>query len=181
LKEEILQISKRIHELREILDLSVEDIANKLQIDKGMYLQYENGEHDIPISALYEIANIMGVDVTVLLTGEGPRMNTYTLVRVGEGISVERYPGYNYRNLAYNFIGRKMEPMIVTIDPKEEATLVRHGGQEFNYVLEGKVQITIGSRIFVIDAGDSVYFDAKLPHAQKAIDKTAKFLTVIEE
>ena len=59
------------------------------------------------------------------------------LVRAGGGIDVERYAGYRFSSLAYNFIEREMEPMIVTLAPSEKPALVSHEGQEFNYVLQG--------------------------------------------
>lgn len=66
---ELLQIPKRIRELREILDLSTIEVAEKLGVTLDEYQRYESGEQDIPVSTLYEIANILGTDCTVLLTG----------------------------------------------------------------------------------------------------------------
>ena len=81
---------------------------------------------------IYEVANVMNVDPTELLTGEEPKMNSYTVTRSGQGVSVERYKGYAFESLAYNFIGRNKEPMIVTMYPNEKKPqLVTHGGQEF--------------------------------------------------
>jgi quercetin dioxygenase-like cupin family protein len=109
-------------------------------------------------------------------------METASVCRAGKGIQVERYPGYEYSSLAYNFKGRTMEPLLVYLDPeKEPAPLVRHSGQEFNYVAEGKVRVTVGSRDYELAAGDSIYFDARIPHAQCAVDTPSRFITVIQE
>ena len=59
---ELLQIPKRIRELREILDLSTIEVAEKLGVTLDEYQRYESGEQDIPVSTLYEIANILGTD-----------------------------------------------------------------------------------------------------------------------
>jgi mannose-6-phosphate isomerase-like protein (cupin superfamily) len=48
-------------------------------------------------------------------------------------------------------------------------------------VLEGKIKVMIGKREFELDAGDSIYFNPALPHCQRAVTGTAKFLTVINE
>ncbi|MBP5638628.1 MAG: helix-turn-helix transcriptional regulator, partial [Victivallales bacterium] len=64
------QIAARIRELREILEIPVEKIAESLKITKEEYLSYETNEKSIPISALYELAELFNVDFTVLLTGE---------------------------------------------------------------------------------------------------------------
>ena len=182
MKEDLKQIPARIKELREILEMDADVVAAGLGITVEEYRKYESGESDIPISMLYEIANILGTDFTVLLTGESPRMNTQTVVRKGEGVKVDRYDGYTFNALAFNYIGRVMEPMIVTLDPdKDPAPLVMHGGQEFNYILSGKVKVVIGQREYILNEGDSIYFDPRQPHGQSAVDEVSSFLTVIQE
>lgn len=181
MNEQIAQISARIRELREILDVTQEDIAAKLGVDVETYRKYEAGVADIPIGVLYGLAGEFGVDPTELLTGEPPRMAEYTLVRKGHGIKVDRYAGYSFSALAFNFKNRDMDPMIVTLSQSETAELVTHAGQEFNYVLEGSIRIVIGKREFTLDAGDSIYFDPAVPHGQRAVTPVAKFLTVINE
>ena len=181
MKEDLKQIPMRVKELREILEVPVSTIAKRLAVDEDTYCKYESGELDIPISALYEIASVLQVDFTVLLTGESPRMNTQCVVRSGKGVSVDRFKGYSYSSLAFNFIGRAMEPMLVTLSPEKTAPLVTHDGQEFNYVLSGKVKVTVGAREYILSAGDSIYFDPRLPHGQAAVEGQATFLTVINE
>lgn len=182
MKKDLELIPKRIRELREILDIPQTQVANKLHMNVSDYNDYETGKKDIPISTLYEIAEILKTDFTVLLTGDTPRMNSYTVVRKGEGVSVDRYEGYKFESLAFNFMNRTMEPMLVTLESKDvEPPLVIHGGQEFNLVLEGKMKLTIGRNIFELNEGDSIYFDPSLPHGQAAISPVMKFLTVINE
>ena len=177
----IKQISERIRELRGILDISAEDVAGQLGISTEEYLAYEAGTKDIPISMLYEVAAYFKVDPTVLMTGDVPRMDDYTVVRGGNGIKIERYPGYSFSALAFNYKHRIMDPMMVTLSRSETAELVKHGGQEFNYVIEGSIMVTVGNREFHLDAGDSIYFSPEKPHGQRALTETAKFLTVITE
>jgi len=179
---ELNQIPKRIKELREILEIPVEDISRLINLSSDEYREYEDGKKDIPISLLYEIANILNVDMTVILTGEEPHMNSYTIMRKGKGVPVERFSGYTYSALANNFANKSMEPLLVTLEPSnEEPKLVSHTGQEFNLVLKGKVRVIIGKHDFVLAEGDSIYFDPKIPHGQFAVNETAQFLTVIDE
>lgn len=175
-------VPERIKELREILDISALDMAKETEIPFDIYSKYESGELDIPISALYTIANRLGTDVTVLLTGDEARMDSAAVCRKGKGVQVERYPGYEFSSLAYNFKKRTMEPLLVSLDSsKHKADLVSHSGQEFNFVLEGKMKVTVVKTEHILEAGDSIYFDARLPHAQHAVDGQAKFLTIIQE
>ncbi|MCL1815870.1 MAG: cupin domain-containing protein [Treponema sp.] len=176
------QIPSRIRELREDEEISVIDLARDIGISAEDYAKYESGELDIPISVLYKIAASLGVDPTVLLTGEDPRMESAAVCRAGQGVQIERYPGYEFSSLAYNFKGRTLEPLLVYLDPsKPEAAQVSHAGQEFNYVTKGMVKVTVEKRAYILAAGDSIYFDANLPHGQAAVDGSAQFLTIIQE
>lgn len=109
-------------------------------------------------------------------------MVDYTIVRGGNGLAVERYEGYKFTSLAYNYIDREMEPMIVTLDPTDSiADLVTHEGQEFNLVLEGTVAVKLGEREYVLRAETRSTSNPSIPHGQRAIGKVSKFLTVINE
>jgi len=175
-------VPERIKELREILGISALDMAKDTGISFDTYNKYESGETDIPISVLYTIAIRLGTDVTVLLTGEEARMESAAVCRKNKGVQIERYPGYEYSSLAYNFKHRTMEPLLVSLDSsKPEAAPVSHSGQEFNFVVEGKVKVTVGKTGHILCSGDSIYFDARIPHGQSAVDGSAQFITIIQE
>ena len=182
MQDDLTQIPGRIKELREILEIAAMDMAREIGVSLETYQKYESGEKDISISDLYKISSRLGVDATVLLTGEDPRMDTASVCRKGKGVKIERYPGYEFSALAYNFKGRTIEPLLVYLDPsKEQAAFVTHSGQEFNYVVEGKVKITVGKREHILETGDCIYFDARLPHGQAALEGPAQFITIIQE
>ena len=179
---QVEQIAARVRELRDILDIDADAIAEKIGVSRETYDDYENAKTDIPVGKLYLIASEMGVDPTVLLLGDQPRMVDYTLVRQGNGLEVERYAGYKFTSLAYNYIDREMEPMIVSLDASDAPHApVTHDGQEFNMVLSGTVAVRLGEHEYILSAGDSIYFNPKIPHSQRAIGAAAKFLTVINE
>ena len=181
MNEQIRMIGARIRELRDILDITQEQAADSVGIDIELYRSYEDARDDIPIGVLYGLAAKFGVDPTVLMTGDSPRMDDYTLVRKGQGMKIERYPGYSFSALAFNFKNRDMDPMIVTLSHTDKAELVSHSGQEFNYVLAGSIKVVIGAKEFALEAGDSIYFNPSVPHGQRALTETAMFLTVINE
>lgn len=179
---QVEQIAARVRELRDILDIDADTVAKNIGVEREVYDSYENGTADIPVGKLYLIAEQLGVDPTVLLLGDEPRMIDYTLVRQGNGLDVERYAGYKFTSLAYNYIDREMEPMIVTLDPTDEShEPVTHAGQEFNLVLDGTVAVNLGGNEHILKAGDSIYFNPSIPHSQRAIGTVSKFLTVINE
>lgn len=183
MSEQIKAIAMRIRELREISGLSAGTLAKEMGVSTETYLGYESGEIDIPVGFLYELANKYKVELTAILTGSEPRLRSYSIVRKGDGVVVDRRKQYHYLSLAYNFVGKKGEPFMVTIDPKEEddeVSLSSHPGQEFNYMVEGRLQIFIDGHEAILETGDSLYFDSQKPHGMKALDdKPAKLLAII--
>ncbi len=182
MQEQIKEVAERIKELRDILGISLDDMAGHLGISLSKYLRYEKGEEDIPASVLYEISRKLGVEMSILLTGEAPRMHYFTVTRKGKGVSVERRKQYRYQSLASNFINKKAEPFIVTVEPKPKgaAETNSHPGQEFNLVLEGSLKLIIKDHEIVLNKGDSIYFDSGCDHAMVALkNKPARFLAII--
>ena len=177
------QIGLRIKGLREACDITREQLAEELGVSLETYTSYEETGADVPISAIYHIASRFGVDLTEILTGTGGKLDTYQVVKAGLGRTVNRYPGYNYRDLAWLFTHKIMQPLLVTLDPSDEpAELVTHSGQEFNLVLEGSISLTFDSHELVLEAGDSIYFNPTHPHGQKCAGTSpAKFVTIIAE
>ncbi len=183
MQEKIKEIAARVRELRELSDISAENMAEYLQVSSNTYENYENGKEDIPASILFEIAHRLQVDMSTLLTGEEPRMNIFTVTRNEKGVSVERRKQYKYQNLAEKFIHKKAEFFIVTVEPKPQGTKPdtnSHPGQEFDYVLEGSLKVYIHKNEIILNKGDSIYFDSNYQHAMEAMEgEPAKFLAVI--
>lgn len=183
MQERIKEVADRIKELRDILEISVDEMSDHLRMSREKYLKYENGEEDIPASILYEISRKLGVEMSILLTGETPRMHYFSVTRKGKGVSVERRKQYKYQNLSSNFINKKAEPFVVTVEPKPKNAVVQtnsHPGQEFNYVIEGSLKLIIKDHEIVLEEGDSIYFDSNCEHAMVALNnKPARFLAII--
>lgn len=180
--ETINEIAARIRELREVCDYSAEKLAAELGLSTEQYESYEqNG--DFPISVIYEIANKFNVDFNELITGEPSRIDTFQVVRRGQGRSVSRFPGYRFKDLAFRYADKIMQPLLVTLEPSDEpAKLVTHSGQEFNLVLKGKVAVVFEDREIILNEGDSIYFNPTYPHGQRCVgDTKARFLTMIAE
>ncbi len=177
------EIGARLRELREVCDYSVEALAAELGISPELYASYEENGKDVPISVIYEIANKFKVDFTEIVTGQSAKLDTWHLIRRGGGKVINRNPEYHFEDLAYRYANKVMQPLLVTLEPSDAvAKLITHSGQEFNLVLEGTVIVTLGDKDFVMNPGDSIYFNPTIPHGQRCGgDVKARFLTVIAE
>ena len=178
-----LEIIERVKVLREIEDISPEALAGELGFDPLEYNQWESGEKDFPVGSLVEIAARFKVDLSELITGKTSKLTTFCLTRANEAPEVSRRPMYGYWNLAYNFHRKKAEPFLVEADAatgEKPLSLNTHPGQEFDYVLEGRLLISIGGREMELGPGDCIYYDSNEPHGMKALDgKRARFIAMV--
>ena len=181
--EQIKQIAERLRGLREVLELSVEDVVKDCGLSIEEYAQAESGESDISVSMLQKVARKYDVALDALMFGEEPKMSSYFLTRAGKGVSIERTKAYKYQALASGFMNRSVDPFIVTVEPKPDDEPIHynsHAGQEFSLVLEGRMMVNIDGKELILNEGDSLYFNSKLPHGMKALDgKTVRFLAII--
>ena len=182
MSEQVRQIAMRIRELREISDCSVAEVAQATEVSEEDYLAYESGRTDIPISFLLKISNFFHVDSTTILTGEAPRLSVCAVTRKNMGVVINRAQHYHYKNLAYNFHPRKIEPLLVEVVPGANASMQTnsHEGHEFDYVLSGVLRLKVGEQLFELEPGDSAYYGSIHPHAmQAATDETCTFLAMV--
>ena len=176
-------IIDRIRVLREIENISAEKLAAELGFDAAEYSAWESGEKEFSVGALVEIAGRFKIDLSELITGATPKLKTFCVTKAGQAPEVSRHPMYTYWNLAYNFHRKRGEPFIVEAAAETETkpfNLNTHPGQEFSYVLEGRLLISIDGHELELGPGDCVYFDSQEPHGIKAIGgKPARFLAFI--
>ncbi|NCB09355.1 MAG: cupin domain-containing protein [Bacteroidia bacterium] len=183
MNEQIIEIAQRLRGLRDLLEIPLEEMAAVCRVSKEEYLGFESGDQDIPVSALQNISKKYKVEMTALLFGDEPNMKAFFLTRAGQGTAMERTRAYKYQALAAGFAGRKADPFIVTVEPTPSEVplhLNSHNGHEFNFVLEGRLLLSIGGHELTLNEGDSLYFDASLNHGMKALDDNpVKFLAII--
>jgi len=179
--EQLKEIGFRLSALRNILEMAPEVFCEKTGVTVQELAAYEKGELDFSFSFLYNAARVLGVDVIDLMSGDSPRLSDWCIVRKGEGYAIDRRAAYKYSHLAFTFRDKKAEPFMVTVEPKDaKPTLHAHDGQEFNWLVSGRMLFYISDMEYVLDPGDSVYFNASIPHAMQALDNNpAQFLAVV--
>ena len=183
MNEQIKQIAERLAGLRDVLGISVEEMAKSCHLTTEEYDQLESGIVDISVSLLHQISQTYGIELTTLMFGDEPKMSSYFVTRKGKGMAVERTKAYKYQSLAAGFSKRKADPFMVTVHPKPENEpiyLNSHAGQEYNYVISGRLLLQINDKSLILEEGDSIYFNSELPHGMKALDnQDVRFLAVI--
>jgi len=180
---EFKQIGQRLRGLREVLNIPLTQMAEVCETTVEHYLKIEEGACDPSVYRLNKVSKRYGIALDVLLFGSEPRMQSYFVTRKGQASKIERRGDYEYHSLASGFKNRTVEAFYTEISPlpdnRNHAKNSREG-QELDYVLEGRLEITIDDKVLILNEGDSIYFDTSRPHCMRALDgKVVKFLCVI--
>jgi transcriptional regulator with XRE-family HTH domain len=181
----IADIAGRIRSLREDSGLTLQEMAETTGLTVAEYSQMEAGEQDLSFTVLYRTAEKLGVDIVDLLTGEGPHLTGYSIVRAGKGLSMKRRAGFEYQHLAPTFKDKVAEPFIVTApysDAEQDAPIIlsRHAGQEFDYVISGRLRFAYEGHVEELAPGDALYYDSGRGHGMIATGgEQCVFLAVV--
>lgn len=181
MNKQIQQIAERLRGLRDSIGLPLADAARQCGVSVEEIQRYESGKSDIPMSFIIRVAHTFSIETSALISGEEPHATAFFLTRKGTGSSMERNKAYRYQSLAQGFRQPMALPFEVTVEPNDQPIVLNtHPTQEFNYVLEGNMQLSIAGNDLILNEGDSIYFDAALPHGMKALNgKAVKFLAII--
>lgn len=181
----IAEIAERIRTLREIMDFTVEEMAETVSCTVEEYEAAERGESDFSFTFLFKCADKFGVDMIEILTGENPHLSFYSIVRKGEGLPIKRRSGFNYYHLCSNLKDKYCEPFLVTAPYKPEEQdapihLSVHEGQEFDYILKGTLKVQFEEHTEILREGDCVLYDSSHGHGMIATDgEECIFLAII--
>lgn len=180
--EQYKEIAARLIGVREGVGWTATEMADLLNVKEEKVTSYESGKIEIPVGYLLDVSRLCRIDLTTLISGREPHLKSYSLVRKDEGFEVDRRKDYDYKALGYKFAGREMEPFLITVPAKsgDEMVETSHRGQEFIYVLEGRLEVRLNGEPLIVEAGDSLYFNSETPHALRGLDgQEVKFLDVI--
>ncbi len=170
----IQEMAHRIRELREIENFTISEMAMKTGTTEQEYIDCEMGRSDLNFAFLYRCALAFGVDVSDIIEGSSPNLNSFTVTRRGEGQRIEEAHDMVYYNLASSFRNRIAEPLYVHAEYSPDAEhadikLTSHQGQELDIVIEGQLKVQVGEHSSILNPGDSIYYDSGTPHGMIAV------------
>ena len=170
---DLLEISQSIRKLRLQQNLTVDQLAKKSGFSKGFISQVENFRITPSLKALNAISAALGVPLAAVLTSD-PAVPEYTIGSVEQGEEIFRNDnlryGMRYLALAYEQLGRELEPFIVEYKKcSEERPLLLHDTEEFYVLLTGSVEFYIEGKESpeLLKAGQTIYLKSNIPHRVK--------------
>jgi len=183
-------IGEKIKNVREMKNISVEEIAQRSGLSEEQILRIEGNEDFPSLSPLIKIARVLGVRLGTFLDDQqelGPVICRKKSLDSDVGIgftnnATTKNKYMSYHALSQDKSGRHMEPFMIDILPAKDANFIfsTHEGEEFIFVLEGMIEINYGKNTYHLNEGDSIYYDSIVAHHVHAgNDQPAKILGVI--
>ncbi len=170
-QEQYLQIGEKIKRFREDNALTLKDMAERTGLSTAVLSQIENHLISPPLGTLIRLTQALDLRPGHFFDQHPDR--PFTIVRKEERRPVSRFAskrgiqyGYSYESLGHDMKDRHMEPFLVTLEPATLASPkpASHDGEEFLFVLEGEMEVTLGEHSDILQPGDAIYYDSSIPH-----------------
>lgn len=181
-------VGEKIKSLREAKGIGIEELAERSGLALEQIQRIETNI-DLPsLAPLIKIARVLGVRLGTFLDDQtelGPVVcrkadSTDTISFSNNATHSRRH--MQYHSLSKSKADRHMEPFIIDVEETADTDFVlsSHEGEEFIYVMEGTMEVAYGKNTYVLEAGDSIYYDSIVPHHVHAFQgQRAKILAVI--
>jgi transcriptional regulator with XRE-family HTH domain len=184
-----LKIGTKVRDLRQRNKYTLQDLAAKTGLSKPFLSQIENDHVVPPIATLLKLSRALQVGLGFFFQAEADS-DRISITREHERVRIERRPHhekgddatYVYESLETRKHGKHMEPFLVEfpVQSAEEMVFQSHEGEEFLYLISGKIEFRTVDRVETLDPGDSIYFESDLSHGFRCISKEpAKAVAVI--
>jgi transcriptional regulator with XRE-family HTH domain len=178
-------LGNTLRHLRMENGLTIAEVSKRANVSRGMLSKIENGLTSPSLEKLEQLANALGVTLSRLFHDYDTPKAGAQYVPHGEGMEVVRRgtkSGHTYHLLAYDTGPKKLfEPFLISLDEDSEVfDPFEHAGTEFIYMLEGRLEYTVGDEFYILEPGDSLTFDAEQPHRPLAkLTMPIRYLAII--
>ncbi len=175
-KSQPQDFATKMKRLRKKGNISIEALAKKTGLDADFIQKIENNEATPPVSVIIQLSTALTVDSGAFLSAD----DATTRKRKAEGF-IKRKNAYYYKTLTPGAEHRHMKGFHVTIPPEKthEGVEYKHDGEEFVYVLEGRLEILADGKMHVLKKGQSIHFDSGKTHKLSNPGKKATELIVM--
>jgi transcriptional regulator with XRE-family HTH domain len=173
-------IGRKLKEFRKSMGMTTKRLAEETGLSAPLISRIENGLVMPSVPSLEMLSNVLKTDIGSFF--QKNEAQEYVVSRNGKRTVGITKRGYRTELLAEGMRDRFMEPVIMILkgkDQEKEVPLATHEGQEFSYVLEGKVEVTLGTKKYTLTKGDAAYWKGSTPHKGISLSKKlAKTLNI---
>lgn len=174
-----LNIGERIKMLRISQKRTVLEIAEASELSKSMISKIENNKAVPSVAALVKIANALGTNISSILEQDGWVNAIITTYKKAHDNLTSTDKGYSIYPYASEYHEKKMQPFLF-VAKKGEVTPheLSHEGEEFIYIIKGKMKMQVGDVEYLLSPGDSLYFNSVLKHGVMPVSDEVIYLDI---
>lgn len=161
-------IGAQVKALRTTLGMTMSELSKATNISAGMLSKIENGQTSPSLATLQALATALNIPLASFFQ-KFDETREACHVKAGDGMVIERRgtrSGHIYQLLGAPLRNRvKMEPYLITLTKDSDTyPIFQHEGIEFIYMLEGQLVYRHGEKDYLLEPGDTLFFDAEAPH-----------------
>lgn len=185
MKDDILiQIGHQIKERRKNKGITVQELADKASVSKGLVSQIENSRVIPSLMVLIDIIRSLDVDLNVFFKDIGVTKTTKTiLVKRREDYSYfekEGAIGFHYHRIfTHNIKNATVDMVLLEIEPNARRPMTATSAFEYQYIISGEIAYRFEDENIMMRVGDSVLFDGRIPHSPKNISSQSAAMLVV--
>lgn len=171
-----LPVGQKIKKARTGKKLKLDQLANETGFSIDYLKEIESGKTMPPVGALLQISRALEIDSGALL--KEPESKLESRIKA----HTKRTENYAYTTLTPGAENKHLKAFLVTVEARQDHKGVgyHHEGEEFVYVLTGKIEVGVGEHVNTLEQGDSLHFNSGIRHKLTNIsDETAELLVVI--
>jgi transcriptional regulator with XRE-family HTH domain len=175
-KKQPQPLGKKLMKLRKQKQLTLKNLANETGLSTKYISQVEKGEAMPPVAVILRLSRALEIDSSILLAQEKRRAS-----KKSADDFQKRTENYSYETLTPEARHKHLKAFKVFVDPKSEHKPVtyQHLGEEFQYVLKGKVEVTVGENKNVLGPSDCIHFNSSIVHKLRNIGSEKAELLVV--
>ena len=173
--DELDSVGGKIKNARLTKGVALDFVANETGFSTEYLESVEAGEAMPPVGTILQIARALDIDSALLLKEQDTGMTD----RISA--SSKRTDNYAYKTLTPGVEKKHLKAFQITIDPMQDHSGVsyQHQGEEFVYVLSGKIQVLVGDNVNILDEGDSLHFNSGIRHKLSNLGEGQAVLVVV--
>lgn len=181
--KQVKEISLRIKQSRKQALLSLEKLASLSGVSRATISKIERGESLPSTTVLAKLSKALGLSMTELVAQQ-PEDDIVVLKADQQLLVLDPKSNYMRRCLSPILPGRGIDWSISELQPKSKTPIFhphRQGTEEYMFILNGSLQITIGNRTFEMHEGDSIFYKAATSHAfENLTDQVVRYMIIID-
>ncbi len=182
----LIQISNKIKENRKAQKKTVQELATDAKVSKGLISQIENNRTVPSLPVLMNIVLALNIDLKDFFEDISHNKNGAQKIIIKakkDYQSFEKEPakGFKYKRiLTRNIDAGPMDTVLLELKKGARRTqMIKTDAYEYKYVIHGKVEYQIEDGKYVLEEGDSLFFDGRLPHKPANIGDTDALMLVV--